>query len=196
MRVYLDTPVAGRYTAGRCLNRLWVTLPRELTREVLTWGFSSNSTEKFSKMLDSLCARQVILNPVVCEMLPPLPHSFQVSQGLEVCRTTTGKVRRLCLSSWLKENPRDRRKSWYGSVKQFIDDSWFLLSGNIFWTKVAALTGWKLLQKYNNRQLKGCILKIYIHFFSPLLCCFMNAMYNYHMLEKWAILKCGFSSMN
>lgn len=35
------------------------------------------------KMLDSVCPRLVILNLAVFEMLPPLPHSCQVSQGLE-----------------------------------------------------------------------------------------------------------------
>lgn len=34
-------------------------------------------------MLDSVCPRLVILNLAVFKMLPPLPHSWQVSQDLE-----------------------------------------------------------------------------------------------------------------
>lgn len=84
MRVYWDTPVASRHTAGRCSNRLWVTLLRELTREVLTWGFSSNSTERFlQNAWQSSSSASDSESPVVCEMLPPLLHSFQVGQGLE-----------------------------------------------------------------------------------------------------------------
>lgn len=73
-------------------------------------------------MLDNVCPRLVILNPVVCEMLPPLPHSFQVSQGLEgvLCHHRKGVW--LKVSSVLAERkPLGQKKILVWVVKHFIN---------------------------------------------------------------------------